>query len=443
MKLKLTRKHMDIGTPAFLWMRASMPIPTGGADLAECLQIAERIQGGNDASWVQEWTRAAEILRKKAAALISSRRIATGRNALLRSAGYFRTALLRAPAFDPVADHLIKQSRETFEAAIGHFDAPIEVVRIPFGKHVLPGYYISAGIPNAPTLIASNGGDSTNEEMFHTLGFIARERGFNCVVFEGPGQFSARELNPDLHLQPDWEAPTGAVIDWLLRRPEVDPARIALFGWSLSSTLAIRAAAFDERIAAVVSNGLVVDVYEAFFGIWPRWLQHASPRNFDRVFHLFEWLNSQIRATTGVFYRLHGVNTPSAMMEAWRPFTVKGIAGQLKCPVLIITGEAEYAEQQVGPLISSIGAFLKELKAPAWFHEFTFEEDGWAASHCQIGAQRAHQELVFDWLDMVLVHPERMHGRPAEWHDFKKVLSYFGKMPEVRDSLLNVKIRAF
>lgn len=443
MELKLNRKQMDIGTSAFLWMRAAMPVPTGGADLAECLHIAERIQEGNDASWVEEWMKAALALRQRATALLSTGRIATGRNAMLRSASYFRTALLRAPAFDPVADTLIKESRETFEAAIAHFELPIEIVRIPYGNHALPGYYISAGVPNAPTLIASNGGDSTNEELFHTLGFVARERGFNCIVFEGPGQFSARELNPELHLRPDWEVPTGAVIDWLLQRPEVDPARIALFGWSLSSTLAMRAAAFDERIAAVISNGLVVDVYEAWFGIWPRWLQRASHRNFDRVFHLFERLSSQVRASTSLFYKLLGVDTPSAMMQAWKPFNVKGLADRVKCPVLVITGEAEYAEQQLGPLIRSIGQFLRDLKAPAWFHEFTYEEDGWAASHCQIGAQRALQEVVFDWLDMILVHPERMSCPPERWHDFKTVLSYFGKMPVVREALAEVRIRAF
>ena len=36
---------------------------------------------------------------------------------------------------------------------------------------------------------------------------------------------------------------------------------------------------------------------------------------------------------------------------------------------------------------------------------FSFE-DGWAATHCQIGAVAPLQALVFDWLDKVVVKKE-------------------------------------
>ena len=293
MKLNFDRRNMDVGTPTFLFMRAAMPIPTGGAELSECLVATGRVKDGDDASWVREWKALGEALEAKGRAWLSAGQRVSGRNALMRASTYFRAAMMRCSAFDPESDSLLTRSRECFQEAGALYDPPIQAVRVPYQGRVLPAYYISAGKPGAPTLIGTNGGDSTNEEMFQVFGFAACERGWNFLVFEGPGQYTARQLNPDLHLRPDWELPTGAMIDWLLQRDEVDPNRIALFGWSMSAALAIRAAAMDKRIAAVIANGLVVDVYEAWFGIWPKWMQRAKPRNFDRVFHLLERLASR------------------------------------------------------------------------------------------------------------------------------------------------------
>jgi hypothetical protein len=266
MKLNFNRQNMEIGTPASLWMRAMMPASTGGADLSECLGAVAGIKEGDDASWVSAWKALAEGLRSRAEAWLAEGQPISARDSYLRSSNYFRAALIRCRDGAALASEVLDSSRGCFEAAARLFDPPIEAVRIPFGDCVLPGYYRGAGKPDAPTLVCVNGGDSTNEELYPVLGLGARERGWNCLVFEAPGQFTAAQLNPGKALPPDFEKPIGAVIDWLLGRPEVDPARIALFGWSLSSTLVMRAAAFEKRIAAVVSDGLVVDIYEAWYG---------------------------------------------------------------------------------------------------------------------------------------------------------------------------------
>jgi len=93
-------------------------------------------------------------------------------------------------------------------------------------------------------------------------------------------------------------------------------------------------------------------------------------------------------------------------------------------------------------LILSIAKFLKNVKSPAWFHDFGYE-DGWSASHCQIGAQLALQELVYDWLDMVLVNPTKLAEQQEKWHDFSKINKYYGKMQEVKDIMSELRIRHF
>ena len=439
--LGLRRKNMDVGAPGFRWMRSVMPVGTRGADLAECIQVAERISPGSDASWVREWHYQAQTLEIKAEHWLLAGQTVSGRNALLRASTCYRSALARCPLSDPLAAGLLTRSRECFEKAVRLFAPPVECVRIPYQGGLLPAYFVSAGRPNAPTLIGANGGDSTNEELFQTLGFGARERGWNFIAFEGPGQFTAKQLNHKLAIRADWEVPTGAVIDWLLQRSEVDPTRLALFGWSLSSNLVVRAAAMDQRIAAVVSNGLVVDVYEAWYGVWPWWLRRANERYFDLAFHLLERSNSQVRELTSVFYALHGVDSPSAMMKAWKPFNISALADKVKCPTLFILGEAELAEQTAGPLIPSIARFFANFKAEGWVHEFTFEH-GWAASHCQIGAQTALEEVVYDWLDMIFLHPERQRSFQQR-HEFKLFMDYFGRMEGLRALCEKARLHSF
>jgi hypothetical protein len=210
----------------------------------------------------------------------------------------------------------------------------------------------------------------------------------------------------------------------------------------MSAALAIRAAALDKRIAAVISNGLVVDVYEAWFGIWPKWLQRAKPERFDRYFRFFERMSSQVRALTGIFYKLHGVDTPSAMMKAWKPFNVSDLPDKLTCPTLFMIGEAELAEQKIGPLIYSEADFLQKVRAPAWVHEFGFDE-GYAASHCQVGAQTALNETVFDWLDFVLVHPERQKAEPSPRYDSALLMKYYGKASRIQELAKGIRLLEF
>ena len=61
----------------------------------------------------------------------------------------------------------------------------------------------------------------------------AVERGYNALVFEGPGQGEAL-YTQRLFLRPDFEHVLTPVLDWLLTRPEVQPDALVLIGRSSS-----------------------------------------------------------------------------------------------------------------------------------------------------------------------------------------------------------------
>jgi len=401
--MKLDFKNMDVATFDFRFLRALMVTGTGGAEINECLQILAKSKGNSDESWIHEWGTMAEKVEREAEQAIRSGRTITARGAYLRASNYYRTAMFSLPPTDGRLDKYVRSNRECFQKAVKLFSLPIETVEIPFGEARLPGYFLSAGQRRAPTLIAMNGGDSTNEEMVHWIGFAAMERGWNCLVFEGPGQWSAFQLNPQMTLRIDYEVPTKAVVDYLLRRDDVDPDKIALIGWSLASLLAARTVAFEKRICAcILVGGPVVDVNEAWEAVWPPVLQKTiSPGIFDRLFALMEKLSPQLAGFVNHYYWIFNVSKPHELIEAWRPFNIKGLAPKIQCPLLIMNGEAEYAQTDAKTILSTM-RFFSELTCPVEIHEFSYAE-GWAASHCQMGALSAAQAVIFKWLDKVVI----------------------------------------
>ena len=404
MRLDFGERTMDVGTSAFNFVRTVMVAGTEAAEINECLLAADKIRANDNESWVREWASLAEDVNRTADRAMRAGRTVTARQAYLRASNYYRAAMLSLPHTDGRLDQYLTSSRECFHEAAKVLSPPIEVVSIPFGAAHLPGYFLSAGKPNRPTLLVLNGGDSTNEEMVHWFGFAAVARGWNCMTFEGPGQWSALQSNPGLLMRPDYEVPVQAVIDYLVQRDDVDPARIALYGPSLGSHLAARTAAFEKRLCACICSGLVVDVYEAWHAVWPRVLQNSPPYIFDFVFSLLEKASPQLRGLANRFRWMLGASRPHEIIEAWRPYNISDLAPKIGCPVLALYGEAELAQSNERVALSAL-RFIAALNCPVTVRIFQFDQ-GWAASHCQMGALAPMQALVFDWLDKVAAGTE-------------------------------------
>lgn len=424
MRFSLGPRTMDIGTFEFNFLRTLMESAAGAADSGECALVGSRIKRGDSESWVREWRALAERVHGSAERALRVGQLVTARDAFFRASNYYRTALFSTRFTDSRYDVLLTQMRECCRAGGRLSTPPIEVLDIPFGSGHLPGYFMSAGRPKSPTLLVINGGDTANEEMVHWLGFACVERGWNFAVFEGPGQWSALQMNPELHMRPDFEVPTSAVIDHLFQREDVDQDRLAAYGPSLGSLLVTRVAAHEQRIRAFCADGLIVDVYQAWMAVLPRLVKMMPSGVFDSLFSAYASVSPQTQDVVTHLRAMIGddTTTPTGLLTAWKPFNVVDLASKITCPMLVLYGEAEAAQTDVSTTLAALDFILK-VRAPISVRMFSYE-DGWAASHCHVGGLAALQSVLFDWLEDTMAKPDRSPGREIDSKVFDVVAKH-------------------
>jgi hypothetical protein len=119
---------------------------------------------------------------------------------------------------------------------------------------------------------------------------------------------------------------------------------------------------------------------------------------------MLEKASPQLRGLTNRFRSMLGVSKPHEIIEHWRPYNVAELAPRIRCPMLFLYGEAEAAQSSEKVGMSAL-RFIGKLSCPVSVRLFGFDE-GWAATHCQIGALAPMQAVVFDWLDRVINKPE-------------------------------------
>ena len=108
-------------------------------------------------------------------------------------------------------------------------------------------------------MILNNGSDGAMTFLWPGLGQAGLDRGYNTVIFDGPGQQSML-FERGVPFRPDWEQVITPLVDFLSERSEVDASKLVLYGAGQAGYWVPRAAAFEHRLAAVIADPGVVDV---------------------------------------------------------------------------------------------------------------------------------------------------------------------------------------
>jgi pimeloyl-ACP methyl ester carboxylesterase len=374
----------------------------GGADTGEVLVTAQRITAGDYDSWHDEWLALADRIAGEAESAIKAGHPISGRDGMLRASNYYRAAEFFLPSGGDPDDPRIKRSYERsvacFKEAAARLTPPAQPVLIPFEGGVLHGYFYNAGPGMRPAVMMHNGFDGPAEELHFFGAAAAAERGYHVLTFDGPGQPAARH-GAGLVFRPDWENVVAPVLDWVLTRPGVDPAKVSLLGISMGGLLAARAAAFEHRLAACMAVDGLYDLGVIAGKGLPgnreqaeRLLRADSAPETDAAMAAQMAANPTVRWAITQGMSVMGASTPRQFAASYLDYTLAGgIAEKIRCPTLICAAEEDIIFQ------GQPEAVYSHLTCPQTLMRFTSAEG--AGAHCHSDALRLAFGRIYDWLD--------------------------------------------
>lgn len=364
-----------------------------GAEIAECFETAARIKDGDVESWIEAWTATARRVEAYAENAIKGGHKVSAKEAWLRATTYYQAAFFFTLDQDPRKAQLYEKHTGCFQSAGKLFDPPLEVLSIPYEGKSLFGYFLRVDDKPRPTVLIQMGADGSSEQIYFSGGGAAAlRRGYNALIFEGPGQTGTFMRDRSITYRYDWEVPVRAVVDYALTRKEVDPQKIALIAYSLGGYFGPRAAAFEKRLAACICSGLVPSAMELGSGRFEalRAMKESSNTDYNhsQKYVLFEHMHK---------YGFHnGTDDLDKLKTFWEKLTLYGLEDQITCPLLVVQAAAE-GERQT----QLAKDFFDKLPNPQNKFRLTTEDDA-AEMHCQKGNAMLLHAIEFDWLDDVL-----------------------------------------
>ncbi|MFF2786012.1 alpha/beta hydrolase family protein [Streptomyces sp. NPDC058049] len=335
----------------------------------------------------------------------------TKRFRALRAAQYYGQALFFVLGSDDPGseEQLYKAGRGAWDTFCGLCEpAPVKA-NVPYGATPLPVWFFrpDTSATARPTVILTNGSDGQNVDMW-TYGVpAALDRGWNALVYDGPGQGQLLFVD-QVVFTPTWEKVVTPLVDWLSARSDVDPDKIALTGLSMAGDLAPRAAAFETRIAALVAMPGCVEPWLGFppeirkiltpdkqetNDIWNKEVvPELPPDAADVMKKRFEPFSipAMLEARQGKLFT--DFYTPATRIQA---LTITDVVGRIKAPTLVL----DYEGEQFYP--GQPRRMYDALTSPKDYLKLTAAQG--AQLHCSPMAPQLHCQVVFDWLAKTLL----------------------------------------
>lgn len=313
---------------------------------------------------------------------------------------------------------IFKKTQDHWIQAIEHFEPKPIRFGVPSKFGLIPGTFFPSpkGSGRRPTVIISEGSDGQNVETMQFGVTAGLARGYNVVLFEGPGQMSLL-FQRHVPFTPDWQDVVGPVLDWTRRRSDV--GKVALIGISFGGMLCVRPGArlagldalvlepgaydfttmwTDQESMALVKqthrapkpekDGAKQGLNEGFLQAWP-----GMPRSQQfEIYKRGEIFSPQVQreARAG-----QPVSDYYGLLELMLPFRYGADLRAMTIPTMVLANEGDefFGEQpdQAYAMLTRLSASRKRLV------HLTAAQG--ASLHDQPVGPQVAEEIVFDWLD--------------------------------------------
>jgi hypothetical protein len=370
---------------------------SGAADVGEVLAALDAVGEKDHAAWYAAWNDLGTQVAARGDAEHAAGNDVSAAWAALRAATYLGIAVNAAAALpgDDAVLETFRRHRAAWDAFVDRTAYPVQRVEIPYEGSTLPGYVFRPDASGArrPTFVMNNGSDGAISSMWAFGAHGALLRGYNVLMFDGPGQQS-QLFEHGVPFRPDWEAVITPVVDFLLARSDVDGDRLALYGVSQGGYWVPRALAFEHRFAAAIADPGVVDVSTSWTDHLPgnlkAMLQKGDKEHFDRDMAMGMKFSHELARTWNFRARPYQQDGYYDTLAQVARYTVADVANQITTPLLITSPEGEQFWPGQSERLAALTPGVSTLVP------FTAAEG--ADLHCQPLARSLTDERMFDWL---------------------------------------------
>jgi pimeloyl-ACP methyl ester carboxylesterase len=376
-------------------------VPLGGAEPGEVVTTCASITDGDDDSWHEAWYATAERVAAAAQQSATAGHATSAREAFLRASEYYMLSFrpLFGSPVDPRLVDAFGHQRTAFEAALALLDLPPEPLAVPLDGAEMPGWLFRAHEGRAPLVLATNGYDMGQPELYLGVARAALRRGYHCVIFDGPGQ-GRMLVEQQVPMRADWEHVVTPLLDAVITRDDVDADHVALLGWSLGGYLGMRAATGEPRLAACVVDPGLYGLRETMiarlrmFGVGDDVLARypdVPPDVLDPMARVVAGDRFLQWGITRRAFWVHGVDDLAGLVRETAPFSLAGRLADVRCPTLVTAAENDVLSQTAERVVTEL------TSGPAELVRFTAAEG--AGDHCEWLNRARFAQRAFDWLD--------------------------------------------
>ena len=373
--------EFDFETRRLMWY-----CPYGGSDFAEVSTTVEKIRERDYESWYREWKNVGDILTSRKYLSETSKG-----KAFLRASRYYQAAEFFLHPIDPRKIEVYEKSVDYFYHALSLLNISYQSKEIQFEEITLRTLYFRKSKMCRGTMLICSGFDGLLEELYFTNVKAALEEGYNCILFEGPGQSHViRYMNKAFI--PNWDRVVSHVLN--AYKDEMVSPKIGV-GLSLGGLLMARASNLNPHLLdKVVLFNYFPSLLDSFKTNIPKFLHHylktEFPSSIEKMISFYikkvQFLNWQIENAKWVF----GKNSLNELISFCRESEELPVNN----PVLVCVAKNDnYYDSSLGQHYFD-ALKIKEKRLVVFDKENYFSE-----LHCQNGASFDTNDVIFEWLN--------------------------------------------